>query len=232
MMMPAGSRYVLGRCTPGRRAVRRRRPLRRSACSSGGGVTSTDSVVFQVLVGIVGSTMMRRCPQRRRRSVHRSLRRSADPTQELLGADIDGARRAPAAAQRRRHRSRRRAHRGVGQAVRFIPAATGKVAVGKSSRVARPRSSGPNSACCGTADLDFDGYGIGGCRWGRMRRHAAVLAATIADSPPTAAHRDGRRRSGDARQGASCGGVDEFDLRDADWLGRHGTALTSTAGGR
>ena len=116
--------------------------------------------------------------RRRRRHVPQHVRR-LDPSLHARGRDghpgaarrrhPDGARRLPAAAEpARRRRARRQAHRAVGEAGpgRAQPRRPGAVR----HRPGRHRS----RICAGrapshTAELDFDGYGIGGLSVGETR---------------------------------------------------------------
>jgi queuine tRNA-ribosyltransferase len=160
-------------------------------------------------------------------STHRLTPESAVRTQELLGADIQmvldvcpplpsppevielAAKRTAAWAARARA-----AHHRPGQALFGI-------VQGGTDESLRAESAKH------TADLDFDGYGIGGLSVGETRAEMLpALAATLAELPAD------RPRYlmgvGDPASlvDAVAAGVDQFDCVMQTRLGRHGTALT------
>jgi len=139
----------------------------------------------------------------------------------------DGARRvrtSPVVA--RCHSPRPRPHHRLGQARPRRTYPHGPVAVRH-----RPGRLDPDlraESAQRTAELDFDGYGIGGLSVGETRAEMLpALAAAIEHLP------EDRPRylmvSGSGIAGGAVGlGVDQFDCVMQTRIGRHGTALTST----
>ena len=80
-----------------------------------------------------------------------------------------------------------------------------------------------------TADLDFDGYGIGGLSVGETREQMLPALAAALEHLPTDRPRYLMGVGDPASLVESIAlGVDQFDCVMQTRLGRHGTALTST----
>ena len=196
------------------------------------GLTLTDSGGFQVFslepkVDDDGVTFQSTYDG----SSHRFTPETAVAIQQLLGADIqmvlDVCPPLPSADEV--DPARGRADRGVGGARPAPPTPDPTRRCSASSRAGSTRRCA-RRARARVADLEFDGYGIGGLSVGETREQMLpALAAALAELPTDRPRYLMGVGDPAAMVEAVSLGVDQFDCVMQTRLGRHGTALT-TAG--